>query len=78
MLSTVGAESAPDTASGRHVGSDRRRRSIRPSREFVEVSIVCCICSRLLLARSVGSLPRSDMSGVGGEADMPRQPNRRD
>ena len=30
------------------------------------------------MARSVGSLPRSDTSGVGGEADMPRQPNRRD
>jgi hypothetical protein len=28
------------------------------------------------LARSVGSLPRSDTSGVGGEADMPRQLDR--
>ena len=32
----------------------------------------------LVLARSVVSLPRGDMSGVGGEADMPRQLNRRD
>jgi hypothetical protein len=31
-----------------------------------------------LLARTVGSLPRSDTSGVGGEADMPKQPNRPD
>jgi hypothetical protein len=30
------------------------------------------------LARSVGSLPCSDTSGVGGEADMPRQLDRRD
>jgi hypothetical protein len=33
-------------------------------------------CSGLLLARSVGSLPCSDTSGVGGEADMPRSLNR--
>jgi len=31
-----------------------------------------------LLARSVGSLQRSDTSGIGGEADMPRtKPYRR-
>ena len=35
-------------------------------------------CKMTRLARSVGSLPRGDTSGVGGEADMPRQPNRRD
>ena len=29
------------------------------------------------MARSVGSLPCSDASGVGGEADMPRQLDRR-
>jgi hypothetical protein len=29
------------------------------------------------LAPSVGSLPCSDTSGVGGEADMPRQLDRR-
>ncbi len=29
-------------------------------------------------AQSVGSLPRSDTSEVGGEGDMPRRPNSRD
>jgi hypothetical protein len=31
-------------------------------------------CMSLFMARSVGSLPRSDTSEVGGEADMPRRP----
>jgi hypothetical protein len=34
-------------------------------------------CSRRFMARSVGSLPSSDTSGVGGEGDMPTQLDRR-
>jgi hypothetical protein len=66
----------------------QRAGAARPPRRRVEPGAIssarvraksCCRCSRRQLALRVGSPRRSDTSGVGGEADMPRtflQPTR--